>query len=59
VTYLKSRNLAFKFLLVLDNSPRNLLDFGLAYPYIQVEYLPKKTTTSLLQVPGWGIIIEL
>jgi hypothetical protein len=41
--YLKSKNVALKVLLTLDNALDYPQNFGLIHPYIQVEYLPHTT----------------
>lgn len=55
-SYLASKNLAFKVLLILDNAPGHPADKLInADPNVQVEFLPPNTT-SLLQPLDQGII---
>ena len=41
--YLMSKYLAFKVLLVIDNTPGHLQDLGLVHPTIQAEHLSNTT----------------
>uniref|UniRef100_A0A2A4JVK0 HTH CENPB-type domain-containing protein n=1 Tax=Heliothis virescens TaxID=7102 RepID=A0A2A4JVK0_HELVI len=54
-TYLKSKNLDFKAVLVLDNAPGHPRELGTMHPNIKVTFLPPNTT-ALLQPMDQGII---
>ena len=54
-TYLKSKNLDYKALLVLDNAPGHPRELETMHPNIKVTFLPPNTT-ALLQPMDQGII---